>query len=202
MSASEESQNGAAPSAPEEVAGSAAAADSADELTTLRARLDKAEADRRELHDRLLRTAADFENWKRRSRKEQEEASTKGRDQVVKEMLPVIDNLERALKHAPGDDPLAQGVRMVEREFLRALDKFGITRFSALGQPFDPNLHDAIQQVETDATAPNTVALEFASGYLSSGKLLRAALVAVAKAPPGASPPSNDHDGSGDAAGG
>ena len=147
-----------------------------------------AETQAKELHDRLLRNAADFENFKKRSKKEIDDGMAKGREQILKEVLPVIDNLERALKHAPGDDPLAQGVRMVEKQLLQALEKFGVTRFSALGQPFDPNMHDAIQQVETNDTAPGTVAQEYSSGYMMSGKLLRPAMVAVAKKPEASGP--------------
>src|SRR5678815_2730148 len=101
-----------------------------------------------ELKDRLLRNAADFENYKKRAKKEVDEAQSRGRESVLKEILPVLDNLERALQHAPEKDPLAVGVRMVEKQLLGALEKFGISRFSAVGQPFDPTLHDAIQQVE------------------------------------------------------
>ena len=108
----------------------------------------------------------------------------------------MIDNLERALKHA-GDDPLAQGVRMVEKQLLSTLEKSGVTRFSAVGQPFDPALHDAIQQIETAEHPPNTVAQEFASGYLMNGRLLRAAMVGVAKPPAG----SGGGDGDGNAGG-
>jgi molecular chaperone GrpE len=144
---------------------------------------------KKELHDRLLRTAAEFENWKRRAKKEMDESSQRGREQLVKELLPVIDNLERALKHASSDDPLATGVRMVEKQLLSVLEKHGVTRFSALGQPFDPAIHDAIQQVETSEFAPGSVAQEFASGYNSNGRLLRPAMVAVAKAPPSPQPP-------------
>src|SRR5579859_363888 len=109
-----------------------------------------------ELKDRLLRTAADFENYKKRAKREMDEAQARGRESVLKEILPVLDNLERALQHAPEKDPLAVGVRMVEKQLLGALEKFGITRFSAVGQPFDPTMHDAIQQVETAEMAPGT----------------------------------------------
>ena len=154
-----------------------------DMITQLEQKGQKLELEKKDLHDRLLRTAADFENWKKRAKKEVDEGAQKGREQIVKELLPVIDNLERALQHASGDDPVAQGVRMVEKQLLGALEKFGITRFSAEGQPFDPNMHDAIQQVETTAVPSGTVAQQFAAGYLSNGRLLRPAMVAVAKAP-------------------
>jgi molecular chaperone GrpE len=154
-----------------------------DVLTELEKQVATLEQQNKEQHDRLLRTAADFENWKKRAKKEQDEAQARGREQLAKELLPVLDNFERALQHAPEKDPLAQGVRMVEKQLLAALEKFGITRFSAVGQAFDPSLHDAIQQVETTELAPGMVAQEFASGYMSGGRLLRAAMVAVAKAP-------------------
>jgi molecular chaperone GrpE len=148
-------------------------------------RNDKLEKDKRELHDRLLRTAADFENWKKRTKKEADEASTRGREQLLKELLPAIDNLERALKHAAPGDPLAVGVQQTEKLLLQALEKFGVVRFSSVGKPFDPSMHDAIQQVETTEHAPGAVAQEFASGYMIGQRLLRPAMVAVAKAPAG-----------------
>jgi molecular chaperone GrpE len=151
-------------------------------------RLSALEVDKRELHDRLLRLAAEFENWKKRARREQEEAGARGREQLLREILPALDNLERALKAAPEKDPVAVGVRLVDKALITALEKFDVKRFSALGQPFDPNQHEAIQQVESTDHAPGTVAAEFAVGYTIGGRLLRAAIVAVAKAPPGASP--------------
>jgi molecular chaperone GrpE len=172
-----------------------------DMINQLEGQVQKLEAEKRDLQDRLLRTAADFDNWRKRAKKEQDEAAAKGREALLKDMLPVIDNLERALKHA-GDDPLAQGVRMVEKQLLSTLEKFGVTRFSAVGQPFDPALHDAIQQVETTEHAPNTVAQEFASGYLVSGRLLRAAMVAVAKPPAGAAGDGSESGGGGGDGGG
>ena len=152
--------------------------------------LEKLEKDKRELHDRLLRTAAEFENFKKRVKKEADEAATRGREQLLKELLPAMDNLERALKHAPPGDPLAVGVQQTEKQLLQALEKFGVVRFSAVGKPFDPSLHDAIQQVETSEHAPGTVAQEFASGYMLGARLLRPAMVAVAKPPAGDAPPT------------
>ena len=143
----------------------------------LRAEIDRNDAlekDKRELHDRWLRTAAEFENFKKRTKKESDEASTRGREQLLKELLPALDNLERALKHAPAGDPLAVGVMQTEKQLLQALEKFGVVRFTSVGKPFDPSMHDAIQQVETTEHAPGTVAQEFASGYMIGQRLLRA----------------------------
>src|SRR5262249_22459762 len=149
--------------------------------------LEKLEQEKKDLHDRLLRTAADYENFKRRTKKEIDDAATRGREQLLKELLPALDNLERALKHAPPGDPLAVGVQQTEKQLLQALEKFGVVRFSAVGKPFDPSVHDAIQQVETSEHAPGSVAQEFASGYMIGARLLRPAMVAVAKAPAAAS---------------
>src|SRR3954464_1313594 len=96
----------------------------------------KLETANAELKDRLLRTAAEFENYKKRARKEVDEAQARGREGVLKDIFPVLDNLERALQHAPEKDPLTVGVRLVEKELLKALEKFGVSRFSAVGQPF------------------------------------------------------------------
>jgi molecular chaperone GrpE len=152
--------------------------------------LEKLEKEKRDLHDRLLRTAAEFENFKKRTKKEADEASTRGREQLLKELLPAIDNLERALKHAAPGDPLAVGVQQTEKLLLQALEKFGVTRFTSVGKPFDPSIHDAIQQVETSDHPPGSVAQEFASGYMIGPRLLRPAMVAVAKAPAGDTPPT------------
>lgn len=147
--------------------------------------LEKLEKEKRDLHDRLLRTAAEFENFKKRTKKEADEASTRGREQLLKELLPALDNLARALQHAPAGDPLAVGVMQTEKQLLQALEKFGVVRFTSVGKPFDPSLHDAIQQAETSEYPPGTVAQEFAPGYMIGQRLLRAAMVAVAKAPSG-----------------
>jgi molecular chaperone GrpE len=150
-----------------------------------------------DLKDRLLRTAADFENYKKRVKREVDEAQSRGRDSLLKEILPVLDNLERALQHAQEKDPLAVGVRMVEKQLISALEKFGITRFSSVGQTFDPTMHDAIQQVESSDVPPGAVAIEFAKGYLANGRLLRPAMVGVAKAkaPPAEAPPAPETEG-------
>jgi molecular chaperone GrpE len=161
-----------------------------DVITQLEQQAQQLEKANRDLKDHLLRTAADFDNFKKRAKKEIDEGVTKGREGLVKEILPVLDNLERALKHAASDDPLAQGVRMVEKQLLSALEKIGVTRFSAEGQSFDPAMHDAIQQVETAELTPGSVAQEFSKGYMLGGRLLRPAMVAVAKAPEQAAPGS------------
>jgi molecular chaperone GrpE len=161
--------------------------------------IERLEQEKKELHDRLLRTAAEFENFKRRAKKEMDESAMRGREQLLKEILPALDNLERALKHAPPGDPLAVGVLQTEKQLLQALEKFGVTRFSSLGKPFDPSVHDAIQQLETSDAAPGSVAQEFSSGYMIGPRLLRPAMVAVAKAPSPASDEAGAPGGDGSA---
>ncbi len=176
---------------PDQPEGAAPAPQGFEEIVTeLENKVATVEQEKKDLHDRLLRSAADFENYKKRAKKEIDDGAIKGREKVFLEILPVMDNLERALKHAATDDPLAQGVRMVEKQLLQALEKFGVARFTTVGQPFDPAMHDAIQQTETTEVPPNTVAQEYAAGYTLGGKLLRAAMVGVSKAPEAAAPPT------------
>ncbi len=185
-------------SPPEEVEPTAASADpvpgsDGDEVGA--PRVAALEAEKRDLHDRLLRIAAEFENWKKRAKREQDEAGTRGREALLRDLLPALDNLERALKAAPEKDPVAVGVRLVDKQITAALEKFDVKRFSAMGQPFDPNLHEAIQQVESADVPPGHVAAEFAQGYTIGGRLLRAAMVGVAKAPAGAEQTSGGDGG-------
>lgn len=153
---------------------------------TVEQKLARAEEERRNTHERLLRLAAEFENFKKRSRREADEAQARGREQLAKELLPVLDNFERALAAlAAGGtvDQLGQGVKLVDRQLHTTLEKFDIKPFEALGEPFDPARHEAIQQMETREVPPGAVAKVFARGYMIGGRLLRPAMVAVAKAP-------------------
>jgi molecular chaperone GrpE len=136
------------------------------------------------IKDQLLRTAADFDNFRKRSRREMEDAERRGREELVRELLPVFDNLERAVVHAgqaSDAKSVADGVSMVLRQFVDTLGRLGIKRIEALGVPFDPARHEAVQQIETDKFAPGTVAVEIQPGYMIGDKLLRAAMVVVAK---------------------
>jgi molecular chaperone GrpE len=134
--------------------------------------------------DRMLRIAADFENFKKRSRREQQDAVRRAEDKLVIEFLPVLDNLERALQHAESEaSPLAEGVRMVQKQFLTLLEKSEIKPFESLGLAFDPERHEAIQQTHSDAPA-GTIAQQLQRGYLRGERLVRPALVMVSLGPP------------------
>ena len=151
-------------------------------------------AEKNDLNDRLLRLAAEFENYKRRIRKETDDASVRAQESILKDILPVLYNLDRALVAARGSEgaasanALIEGVQMVQKLFLVAMEKFQVKPFEADGQPFDPQVHEAVQQLETDKVPAGSVALVFQRGWKIGGKLLRPALVAVAKAPPASTP--------------
>jgi molecular chaperone GrpE len=165
------------------------------EVETLRAEVELSTAKGRETmeklrdtHERLLRATADLDNYKKRAAKEREEVQKFGIEKVLKDLLPVIDGLDRALAAAPPDDPLADGVRLVRASLEQALARHGVTGFSALGEKFDPALHEALLQVPTGDKPPGTVVLEHARGFKLHERLLRPAMVGVAVEPP--APPS------------
>jgi molecular chaperone GrpE len=148
------------------------------------ARIAALEKDKKENWDRYLRAAADLENLRKRQKREMDDARLESKGRVLKEMLPVVDNLERAIEHATsqaGTNPIVEGVQLVLRQFLTAFERLDVTPIEAGGQPFDPNLHEAISQAESDSP-PGTVVQVLQRGYKSGDRLLRPALVVVAKA--------------------
>jgi molecular chaperone GrpE len=190
--------NGAAPSAAAEISidDTPAAAPEPDaqqrRIDLLTAQLDESARRARETnerlreeHERLLRTAAEFENFKRRAAKEKEDIGKFAVERLLKDFLPVADNLERALDHAEQHDPkvVIDGVRLVQKMLDQAFGKHGVTSFSAVGAAFDPNSHEALMQAESDL-APGTVVSEMAKGYRLHERLVRPAAVVVAKPRP------------------
>ena len=153
-------------------------ADAAAEATELRAEL-------AELKDRWLRERADLENFKRRAVREKQDALRFGSEHLLKDLLPVIDNLHRALAHVKSggeNDPIVTGVELVLRGFDEVLERHGVKVVPARGIPFDPNRHEAISHVESEHPA-NTVIDEHQRGYVLHDRLLRPALVTVGKGP-------------------
>lgn len=150
----------------------------------LEAKIAGLEKDKKDNWDRYLRAAADLENLRKRQKREIDDAKLESKGRVLKEMLPVVDNLERAIEHATaqaGTNPIVEGVQLVLRQFLTAFERLEVTPVEAAGQPFDPNLHEAISQQDSDAP-PGTVVQVLQRGYKSGDRLLRPALVVVAKA--------------------
>jgi len=165
------------------------------EVASLRAQLELSQALGREsqkkiedLHDRWVRAVADLDNYKKRAQKEREEVQKFGVEKLVKDLLPVLDNLDRALAAAGADDPLVAGVKLVRTSFEQVLGRHGVKGFSALGQHFDPALHEALMQVPTADAAPGTVVLEHGRGFTLNERLVRPAMVGVAVALPQGSP--------------
>jgi len=143
-------------------------------------------ADLKRLKDQLLRTAADFDNFRKRSRREVAEAAERGRETMLKELLPVFDNLERATLHsgnATNLEAFVEGIEMVMKQFSESLKRAGIERVPSVGSAFDPTVHEAIQHLPTNEHPPGTVTAEVQGGYRLGGRLIRAAMVVVAKAP-------------------
>jgi molecular chaperone GrpE len=158
--------------------------DGKDGKEDLEAKIAALEKDKKENWDRYLRSAADLENLRKRQKRELDDARLESKGKVLKEMLPVVDNLERAIEHATqtaGTNPIVEGVQLVLRQFLTAFERLDVTPIEAGGQPFDPNLHEAISQQESDQP-PGTVMQVLQRGYKSGDRLLRPALVVVAKA--------------------
>jgi len=136
--------------------------------------------------DRLLRERADLENFKKRVAREKEELLNYGVKSLIEEVLPVLDNLERALEHANEDGlpALVEGIRMTHSMLMTALKKYGVSVVEAEpGTVFDPAFHQAMSQVETDGQPANTIVQQFQKGYLLKERLLRPAMVSVACAP-------------------
>ena len=167
----------------------------ADRTAELEAKIAGLEKEKKENWDRYLRAAADLENLRKRQKREAEDAKYEAKAKVLKEMLPVVDNLERAIEHAAqaseDKNPIVEGVQLVLRQFTTAFERLEVTAIDALNQPFDPNLHEAISQQESDQ-APGTVVQVLQRGYKSGDRLLRPSLVVVAKAKATPPPPAPD----------
>jgi len=193
--------NGASPDgeASPETNGAAAdppAAAAAPELpaATPEERLAALAAERDDMKDRMLRIAAEFENWKRRAKKEQTDSVNEARERVLKDMLEVIDNLERAVAMQAGgnvDGPaVLKGVDLVLRLFKQKLERYEVRPFEATGQPFDPRVHEAISRVEHPEIPAGSVAAELQKGYRVGERLLRPAMVSVSSGGKPTTPPS------------
>ena len=139
-----------------------------------------------EKQDRLLRAVAEVDNVKRRTQREREEYVRYANEGLVRDLLPILDNLDRALEAARASQEAAkvvEGVALIQRELLKVLERVGVTRYSAVGERFDPNRHDAAGRVVSANQPPDTVVAELTAGYTLNGRVLRPAQVVVAAAP-------------------
>ncbi len=177
--ATEPGAAGASEAAPTESA-------SAAEVTPIGTELERVTAERDKNREQLLRTAADFDNYRKRARRELEDAQKKGAHDIVRDLLPVFDNLERAVQAATTTadaTSIIEGVRMVLKLFEDTAERIGLSRVKTVGERFDPAVHEAIQQKESHDAAPGTILAEVAPGYRFGERLVRAAMVVVARKP-------------------
>lgn len=141
-------------------------------------------------YERLLRVSAEFENYKKRSQREIQDFRKYANEALLKALLPVVDDLERAISSArdalpaiAGEQCVVDGVELILKELLKVLENFAVKPIEALGQPFDPNFHQAVMQEATDSQPENMVLQEFQKGYLIHDRLLRPSMVVVSKQP-------------------
>ena len=151
----------------------------------LKQELETVRQEAKENHDRYLRVYAEFENYRKRTARENEEFRKFANESLIKELLGVVDNLERAVESSatqPDNEArIIEGVQMTLKEILSILEKFQVTPIEAVGKPFDPRYHQAFQQEENDEYPENTVVKEFQKGYLLHDRLLRPSMVVVSK---------------------
>lgn len=152
----------------------------------LEAERDALAQERDELKDRWMRSAADFENYKRRAAKEREDVQKFANEKLLKDFLPVVDDLDRAMDVVKtGSDQVREGMEMVRKKFLAQLEKHGVEAFDSLHQTFDPNLHEAVQQSPSPDVPAGQVLSELQRGFTINGRLLRPAMVIVSLGPSG-----------------
>ncbi len=138
------------------------------------------------LHDKYLRLGADFENYKRRAQRDQTDTARFANEKLLKDLLPTIDNIERAIKSGreqSSGDGFLEGVELTYKQFLDTLTKMGVQQISSVGEPFDPGKHQAVAQVPSDTVPLNAIVEEFQKGYFLHDRILRPAMVTVATAP-------------------
>ncbi|MBI1910850.1 MAG: nucleotide exchange factor GrpE [Deltaproteobacteria bacterium] len=155
------------------------------EVIRLRSELEAKTKEAEENYNKFLRSVADLDNYRKRAEKEKADAISYANESIMEDILPVVDNFERALVHANSEqnvESLRQGVQLIIDQMYAVLKKFGLQEIKSVGGKFDPSLHHAISQEESEAE-PDSVVKEFQKGYLLKGRLLRPAMVAVAKKP-------------------
>jgi molecular chaperone GrpE len=154
-----------------------------DSHASVLAERDRLATENAELQDRFLRGQAEFQNFRKRVERERMETFEYASTEAVRTLLPVLDDFERALKVETADRELAKGMELIYQRLFEGLKKLGLEPIDSLGKPFDPQVHHAVDKVETTETAPDTVLEEFQKGYNFKGRMLRPAMVKVAVPP-------------------
>jgi molecular chaperone GrpE len=153
------------------------------QLAAVTAERDQLVAEKADLYDRLLRARAEFDNARRRTERERSDFLQFAAMDLVREMLPVLDDFERALAVETADRDYARGVELIYQRLYETMKKLGLEPIETQGKPFDPNQHQAVERVETEEAEDQAILREFQRGYNFKGKLLRPAMVRVAVTP-------------------
>ena len=141
---------------------------------------DKKDTKIEELTDRLQRTMAEFDNFRKRTEKEKASMYVIGAKEIIEKMLPVVDNFERGLANAPEGDPFAEGIQMIYKQLMTTFDEMGVKVIETVGQQFDPNLHNAVMHVDDPEQEDNVIVEEFQKGYTYKEFVVRHSMVKVA----------------------
>jgi molecular chaperone GrpE len=156
----------------------------AEALANLEAEYEAYKAESEERHDQMLRTIAEFDNSRKRAEREKEESLKYALESFVKELIPTIDSIERAIqstKESQDVDALAEGVEMIYKGLLSTLEKHGVTPIEAVNEPFDPMQHEAVMHVESENVPENNVIEEWQKGYMLHNRVIRPSMVSVSK---------------------
>jgi molecular chaperone GrpE len=158
-----------------------------DPLKEMEEKVETLEKEAADNHDRLLRMAAEFDNYKKRATREMNDFRKFANENFAKALLPVVDSMDLAIESSSNDkhvnNSMVEGVNMTLKEILKIFEQFGVKRFESIGNTFDPNLHQAVMQEETDKFPENTVSKELQKGFMIHDRLLRPAMVVVSKQP-------------------
>jgi len=153
------------------------------QIAALTAERDQLAAEKADLKDRLLRALADFDNFRRRAERDRSDYVQFAAMEILRGLIPILDDFRRALKVETADKEYAKGIELIAQRLFETLKKAGLEPIEAAGKPFDPNLHQAVDRVQSEELPDQTVLEEYQSGYNFKGKLLRPAMVKVAVKP-------------------
>jgi molecular chaperone GrpE len=153
------------------------------QIAALTAERDQLAAEKADLKDRLLRALADFDNFRRRAERDRSDYVQFANVEMVRDLIPILDDFRRAMKVETADKDYAKGIELIDQRLFETLKRAGLEPIEAAGKPFDPNLHQAVDRVQSDELPDQTVLEEYQSGYNFKGKLLRPAMVKVAVRP-------------------
>lgn len=157
-----------------------------EDFARMQQELEEARAESEAATDKLMRLAAEFDNYKKRNIKEQESIRKYAAQNLIKELLPILDNLERAIDSANESNEvnsLIDGVKMILKQLYTVLEKEGVSVIKAVGETFDPNFHEAVVHVPSDEYPENVIVQEYQKGYILHDRIIRPSMVAVSKGP-------------------